>query len=530
MDPITTHPSLSQCTGNIFGSMAFCSEAVMGFDINEMGSVSGIAELQAIVDDLLCKVRHDNTVSQELDRYALVYFMSLVRSPILSRLAWTMFVCHDTHVVCPAMLPEIGHHVRRILLFESSKDLVFTILQYSMPFIKHNRLSFPALADVCYEGLHALLLIVLGMLTGVLHPRMKRPLWLLRVKLMAYLHTLLARGNAADLYAFCVENVSIVRVAMIEYFVYFVEHNMAIEMELLQATFGLTCPAKTIFFNFLTQIDGFKYACLQTETLDWQHINAEANMSIERCNRVCKGKTKTARLASGASACPRPAVYDTSLLRALPICSDIAFLRAVAPHAIDIETAKGLLHAQRLARVYPLPGSTARRQMQLCMQLLAVDQSYYETFFLWWCTRCQPSTKRGILDAKMRIHPDGSKCCATCMDDSSLLKVNMIGRLVCIQRHWFYYCATCKSKHAYSKASHSVCECTATPALIPRSTTCLFCTRTLNLRGLEVLDEDLGIMHRLLLCSRHYPHSREALVVDLRSLCRVLFTRQDGAM
>ena len=127
MDPITTHPSLSQCTGNIFQPMAFCSEAVMGFDINEMGSVSRIAELQEIVDDLLCKVRYDNTVSQELDRYALVYFMSVVQSPILSRIAWTMFVCHDTHVVCAAMLPEIGHHVRNFWPHVSREDYLFQL-------------------------------------------------------------------------------------------------------------------------------------------------------------------------------------------------------------------------------------------------------------------------------------------------------------------------------------------------------------------------------------------------------------------
>ena len=311
MNPIATHPSLSKCTGNICQTMSFCSEAVIAFDINQMGAVSAIPELQDKVDSLLRDLRHDNSVSRELDTYVLVYFMSIVKSPILSSSPWTMFVCHETHVLSSGILPDIGNDVRRMLLFESSKDLVITILQYSMPFIKHNRLSFPPLSEVTYDDLHAPILITLGMLTGILHPHMKRPVWLLRVKLMTFMHTLLSRGNAMDLYIFCVEHVSIVRVAMIEYFVHFVCCNMAIEVKLLQETYGLTSPIEAIFSKFIAQIDGFEFASLQTEKLDAK-IKHEAYISIERCTRVCKGKTKAVNTLACASKYSRTVTSDIS--------------------------------------------------------------------------------------------------------------------------------------------------------------------------------------------------------------------------
>ena len=55
--------------------MSFCSEAVIAFDINQMGAVSAIPELQDKVDSLLRDLRHDNSVSRELDTYVLVYVL-----------------------------------------------------------------------------------------------------------------------------------------------------------------------------------------------------------------------------------------------------------------------------------------------------------------------------------------------------------------------------------------------------------------------------------------------------------------------
>ena len=146
------------------------------------------------------------------------------------------------------ILPDIGQYVRCMLHFETCNDLPSTVLQYSMPFIKHTRLGSPALQDVNFIGLHNRVLITMCMLVGMLHRNMKQPILMLRVTLFAFFHRqLLARGNAFDLYVWCVENVSVVRIAMIEYLVYFVTENMTIEYNMLEEVYGLACSVQKIF-------------------------------------------------------------------------------------------------------------------------------------------------------------------------------------------------------------------------------------------------------------------------------------------
>ena len=225
---------------------------------------------------------------------------------------------------------------------------------------------------------------------------------------MAFMHMRLSKGNAVDLYIFCVQHASIVRVAMIEYFIFFISRNMTIELHMLQEVYGLSAGAETIFANFITQIDGFEFACLQTETLDWSNINNEANMVIERCNRMCKGKSKaTTVLHDSEGKCDvtldvmQLAIKIEVVLFTLdvmqlaiktPVCTDISLWRAIAPRSTSIMAAHGVIKLQQAVRVYALPGSTARPQMQRCIELLATDQAYYNTFVLWWCMRCQPNT------------------------------------------------------------------------------------------------------------------------------------------
>jgi hypothetical protein len=55
---------------------------------------------------------------------------------------------------------DIGNIVRRMLLQWSSKDLLFRMYQYSMLFVKHNRLQFPQFEQISAHELHHMLNVV----------------------------------------------------------------------------------------------------------------------------------------------------------------------------------------------------------------------------------------------------------------------------------------------------------------------------------------------------------------------------------
>jgi len=85
------------------------------------------------------------------------------------------------------------------------------------------------------------------------------------------------------------------RLALMEHFVYFTSKHMALEMPLL-----LKCTG-TFYDHERTQrlvqyiTDHFRTAALQTETLDWTLVEAKAQLSVERCNRTCKSQQLQAR-------------------------------------------------------------------------------------------------------------------------------------------------------------------------------------------------------------------------------------------
>ena len=175
----------------------------------------------------------------EIDRHWIALMMIHSQSVVLLKKTWQYFVLSTNNVFALHHLCDIGSNVRKLSLTRQlSDDIMSRIIQYSLPYVKHNRLNFPRYKDVDADTLRKLISILLAQLMGIYPHVTKHPVWQLRYRIYAYIHTLLLHGNQYDHYFFCVNNVNLLRIAVIEYFVYFVNNHMPAEHHMLPFLFG----------------------------------------------------------------------------------------------------------------------------------------------------------------------------------------------------------------------------------------------------------------------------------------------------
>lgn len=144
----------------------------------------------------------------------------------------------------------------------------------------YNRMNFPVYAPEQAAVLPDIVNIMLACCLALYPESTKKPMLQLRIKLLNTFHSLKARASPLDLYVFCTSNMSLLRIAMIEYFVYFISSFMPNETSMLTKVFGLQQNISDIFRQFIIICDTFRHQSLQTHTLDLTDINTKAQVCI----------------------------------------------------------------------------------------------------------------------------------------------------------------------------------------------------------------------------------------------------------
>jgi hypothetical protein len=141
-------------------------------------------------------------------------------------------------------------------------------------------MNFPVYSPEQAHVLPDIVNIMLACCLAMYPESSKKPVLQLRVKLMATVHTLKARGSPMDLYTFCTSNMSLLRIAMIEYFVYFISSFMPNETSMLTTVFGLQQDIADIFRQFTIICDTFRHQSMQDHVLDLADVNLKAQVAI----------------------------------------------------------------------------------------------------------------------------------------------------------------------------------------------------------------------------------------------------------
>ena len=238
------------------------------------------------IDNLLKMHKQGHAVEAQLDVQLNVSLLPMY----LQELFTTRIHVSADMLLHPEQVQDIGYIIRDIILHRQRHDVLFKLYQYTMPFIKHNRLNFPPMQCTSRVVLRHMMQVIALTCLGLYSPQNKKPTWNIRRQLFRFFTTLMTRGSLRDVYVFCLHNTYLLRLALMEYFIFFSSKYMMTELQLLLECSGLTYnPIRTkTLIEYIS--DHFRTAALQNELLDWSLIESKAQLAVERCNRTCKAQ------------------------------------------------------------------------------------------------------------------------------------------------------------------------------------------------------------------------------------------------
>lgn len=470
---------------------------------------SDIPELENITNTLLEKIRLGHDATSELEKYILVYALAMNRHAILQTMEWHNFVLQPKDTFNVSLLPDIAPHVRNLLHGFQPTSLLARFVNFSMPFIKHNRMCFPQIKASDMNSVINLIRILMATCLGAFPSARTQPPWKNKCALYYFFLSLLSSADLHKMYNFCMNNQNILRVAILEYYIFFVQAFCPVEMQLQTYLFGKDVDVKSLFLQFSFVMDTFRQN-IQTE-LTWSQIDDYAHSAVERCNRACRIKHTLSFTRK-----PYEPVLDVSpdhvrLALDMPLAQNAVYVwplfRMREESPTQFHKASNL---HNIVRMWSLPRNIIQKQLRALKRLLKTDSFLAQRkSLLFLCYKCAASS--GTIqyhNVRLAFQQDYVVTCNVCESPDYVVKFNMIGRILRAGVTHFYWCSSCCNVHVWSGLGSEFgedCPYFVKPS-IPKHQSCAFCMRHNQLTVLSILDERIGVMQRVVLCSHHKPY------------------------
>ncbi len=311
-------------------------------------------------------------------------------------------------------------------------------------------------------------------------PASKRPTWCMRRKIHAFFLCLMQYGAVSDMYIFCQSHVSLVRLALLEYFMHFTHEHMPIEGYMMPHLIDESFDRLRVYRLVTFIADQFRQNALQdtdpNQLIDWTAINMRAQQAIERCNRTCKAVPvihSTSRSSSSASATRVPTAatvstaagphlshtqhslshsqqhhqhsnaFDAALISmALRLPQIRAFELPTVARQYDLHTLAQLFKIHRHIARFPLPIHMQQHQYHSLTHLIRQPHhvTAHATAFLHVCLSCHASNCE--VSTRMRVSYGQAPVCHSCDSNQHVIAVNVLGSLVRIGTKYYYFCET----------------------------------------------------------------------------------------
>ena len=464
----------------------------------------------ACITQLMNEHKQGEEGQEQLDAYL---FISLL--PIeMQHLFMSKIKVLPSHLLHTDQVDDIGYIVRDILLFKKRMSILSKIYHFTMPFIKHNRLNFPAMRFVSKTVLMHLIQVIFITCLGLQPSASKQPTWSIRRKLFIFFSNLLTRGSLRDIFLFCEAHTYLLRLSLMEHFMNFVNSKMTQEIRLMQLPYDL-CKIHRLV-QYIS--DSFRMTSLQNDDLDWEQVETKAQLCVERCNRSCKSHThKISVQRTNVSH-----TMDAEMFRrvlSLPILkmSDAAY--SSREYDMFVNAARWTMC--KTVMKFPLPISFQLQQFKHMQQnsYKSYNGSVVACSLLYSCLRCNLTTPES--KTHMRIYYPHLPICTHCNSNEYMCVVDTLGHLVQIYEHYHYFCVSCNRVHIWTGCGSEMFTCTQgtdnTQECERRK--CAVCVRSICLQKVYVFDKKLGVMQTVFLCSKHCPPSAQMQYVhDVTSL------------
>ena len=477
-------------------------------------------DLKNTISKLQSKIQEGKCDNSHLNKYLLAVFLDATQNPI-----FTKYPNFNHYLIEPFSMDFLdtfisaSHSIRSIFSkCQGPKTLVCQLLQHSMPNIKHNRFNLPAkhkITDVDRNQLPFFIQLIYFCIIGQFPHCVKKPNWNIRVNIFGQMYTLLANGNFDLYYSFLANNLSIFKLALMEYWIWMLCKNLPNENEMISiVTKSRIEPSWT---SFISLIENFRLVTLSHEVVTWKQINRDAFTTMEKCNRLCKTPKVTKNIEVGKYKCM---VADDSLfLKARNLPKIMNFVFACAIHQrFDCATTMKIQEIHNSIETFPIPSSIFEKQKKFVSEnILNCHSSVVEAVYVYICLKCGPKHNN-----QMRIRNDGNPLCNTCKSEHSVIKINALGKFIKYKNDYFVFCTTCGFVHTYNSF---YCKSNKQNSRGVKSKQverlCFLCSKKTSLNNFAFLNDKLGIFNTISLCHKHTPwtHQLSSLLTikDLRT-------------
>ena len=473
------------------------------------------AEVSAKIDELLLQQKAGKDVEIELDIQLIISLLPMRFQTLCLR----KIHIERHHLLHAEAVDDIGYIIRDIMVQKNNNDVLFKLYQYTMPFIKHNRLNFPPKRHVSKSLLKHLMQIMVLTCLGAYSKKSKKPVLHIRRQLFIVFTQLQTQGSLADIYLFCQHHNYLVRLALMENFVHFTGKYMSVEIEFMRSLTNTSYDHAKVerLVSYIT--DNFRMSALQNETLDWDFLEEKAQIAIERCNRTCKSHpVPIMKQIPSVHNCVHSNVFR-DLLR-MPVVDAKNLIGSMTQS--DMLTMALRYNLNKNVRKYALPIRLQQAQFSEIVtsaQRLNTSTIVHRSL-LHVCLRC--TQKHTATSNNMRIDFQHLPMCVKCNSGAFVFTVDTLGHLIRIFRQYFYFCSICKRVHSWTGKGNELFTCQLLRIEQPRKH-CIVCWRTMLLTAKSMFDKKLGVIQHFYLCSKHCPQQTQInYATDLTSLRRLV--------
>jgi hypothetical protein len=502
------------------------------------------------------RLKHgDRTTQRTIDTYL---FLCACEHSLHGRDLYNMRVA-ETDVPHYDTLPDLTRFIQQSFTTIRAPGIISFYIQLLSPLKRKSRTrrgnpvspTCPVEACICFNIIQA---TMLG-----LYPRSsKQPLWRVRVAIVACIRKL--QTSSFDIQCkFLAASHDLLRMCFTEYVLNTRKDFCPVEHEFLTKQAGFLSNYDTACS---TLCDHVRQTCLQTHSWSWGNVNSVSASSLDRISRMCRTHL-IAPVVPAATSSMTPAQLQMAMQQ-----------HVVFPdtHTNNCVTPTNCIHQALHTNMLPwnmLRAQSARivsNFSETLFPILSVCEKHI-------CLKCVLAVNSRVMlkVTKLRMNTATTKLsCANCTSADTVVKINVLGKLLSIRDQTYFCCQECTSLHEYDPTSPLVCtrrptatmlplfdphnvmyqntpmsevtrlygasalklekesvnNCQLTPAATTRDRKhrCKYCARICSSRNIQLLHAASASLVSITLCFKHMPpqhslkniHDTEALVRFIR--------------
>lgn len=501
-------------------------------------------------------------VQSEIDRYLVATHVVACGLPAHTCVEDFILDAHTTPDV--HSLPDMMHVFRvRLITGQWINSFQESICRYTIPCMHKTRFLNRNAAENIDGDTDTVVYIQIafGLLLGLYPLSSKKPPFELRTRMFLVMRQLLT-SPLSEQRRFIVDHINVFRLAMAEYFVYCLAHFLPVEKNLLSSHLDIEA-----YINLChSSCEIFRANCAQCTDLAWENVEQFAYRSNDKIIRSTKISSKLSLSVSThhtrikkfitehCSADPSRLDGFVELVRRCPT----AHWHSESPHlyqllvrdllptipvlnSIENKTTlpETVADVHNIFNCFNLPENITREQVYTLQKKFQHDRvKLYHLTNQYFCLHCvlKMTAKQFLLEERINglrrqsLDSHGKISCNRCMRaGANMLCVNMIGRLLRINRDYYSLCSVCCKVHRWVGDGLDLKNCCEAPKpklsltkpwenedeedpvesmfdqKLKRRFSCFVCNRNCGGKMLSLLHANTAQVIGVNLCSRHYP-------------------------